>query len=197
MIHNFNDQHIHLLVNAFQNDPMFIKLFKGSSRHRQMSAFFKFIYMRNQLMHGMYLTDSSDTPSYVAFIETPKSKRKYSLINMIQLIIEMIRLVFYIPIKSLNFLSRYDAITLKERPREDHYYLTMIAVCSKKQGHGVGKRVINIIHQIAIDNLDVPNIRLDTEYEKNVSYYEHLGYKLKNQVEVSNLIIYCMEWKKF
>lgn len=197
MNHNFNEQHIHLLIHAFQNDPMFIELFKGSSRNRQMSAFFRFVYKRNQFMHGIYLTDSCDNPSYVAFIEKPKSKRKFTLINLIQLNLEMLRLVFYIPIKSLNFLSQYDAITLKQRPREAHYYLTMIAVSSEKQGQGLGKKLINNIHQLVTDNLNVPIICLDTENDKNIPYYEHLGYKLINQIEVSNFTIYCMAWSKF
>jgi len=196
MIHKFNDQHIHLLISAFQNDPMFIKLFKGSHKHRQMRAFFKFVFIRNQLMNGLYLTDSSDNPSYVAFIETPKNKQNYTFSKKVRLLLEMLRLVLYIPMKSLNYLSQYDSVTSKQRPSEYHYYLTMIGVSSKKQGQGIGKQVIDQIHQIAINNLDNPMICLDTKNEKNVSYYEHLGYKLTNQVEVSKLTIYFMQWRK-
>lgn len=196
MNQSFNDQHINLLIDAFENDPMFVNLFKGSQKHRQMKAFFKFIYTRNQLMQGIYLTDKDHNPSYVAFVEKPKNKQNYTFIRKTQLILEMLRLVFYIPMKSLNYLSRYDSVTSKQRPSEHHYYLTMIGVSSKKQGQGFGKKVINQIHQIAFDNLDVPIICLDTENVKNVSYYERMGYTLTNQVEVSKLLIYFMQWKQ-
>jgi ribosomal protein S18 acetylase RimI-like enzyme len=192
----FNDQHIKLLTGAFQNDPMFTKLFKGSRRHHQMNAFFKFIFIRNQLMNGIYLTDSSEEPNYVAFIEIPKNKQNYTFIRKLRLLLEMLRLVLYIPLKSLNYLSQYDSITVKQRPREDHYYLTMIGVSYEKQGQGFGKQIIDQIHQIASDNLDVPIICLDTENFKNVSYYGRFGYRLTNQVEVSKLTIYFMQWKK-
>lgn len=197
MSNSFNHQHIHLLINAFHKDPMFVKLFKGSTRNRQMKAFFKFIYKRNQLMHGIYLTDSENNPSFVAFIERPKNIR-YPLINRIKLNLEMLRLVFYIPLKSLNLLSQYDAITLKQRPRENHYYLTMIGVSPERQGQGIGKQVINKIHKIVIDDLNASIICLDTENDNNVSYYEHLGYKLTQEVKTSDdLTIYCMLWKQF
>lgn len=195
MHYSFNDQHINLLINAFQNDPMFIKLFKGTHKHRQMNAFFEFIFIRNQLMNGIYLTDSSEKPNYVAFIEIPKNKQNYSFIRKVRLFLEMLRLGFYIPLQSLNYLSRYDSITAKQRPSEEHYYLTMIGVSSEKQGQGFGKQVIDQIHQIANDHLDVPIICLDTENVKNVSYYERIGYKLTNQVEVSKLTIYFMQWQ--
>jgi hypothetical protein len=55
---------------------MFLKLFKGPKRHKEMKAFFEFIYKRNQLMGGIYLTDSSHNPTYVAFLESPKDKGK-------------------------------------------------------------------------------------------------------------------------
>jgi ribosomal protein S18 acetylase RimI-like enzyme len=196
MNNNFNDQHISLLINAFQNDPMFTKLFKGSRRNHQMNAFFKFIFIRNQLMNGIYLTDSSEKPNYVAFIEIPKNKQNYTFIRKVRLLLEMLRLVFYIPLKSLNYLSQYDSITAKQRPREKHYYLTMIGVSSEKQGQGFGKQAIDQIHQIASENLDVPIICLDTENVKNVSYYERIGYRLTNRVEVSKLTIYFMKWEK-
>lgn len=193
MSNPFNNEHIQLLINAFQNDPMFIKLFKGSTKNRQMKAFFKFIYKRNQLKHGVYMTDSKDNPSYVAFIETPKNRHNYVLMDKIQLYIEMLKLAFYIPLKSLNFLSQYDAITLRQRPSENHYYLTMIGVSPEKQGQGIGKMVINNIHKMVIDNPEASIICLDTENFRNVSYYERLGYSLIHEVKISNVSIYCMK----
>ena len=196
MSKQFNHNHINLLMHAFNLDPMFTKLFNGTYKYRQMKAFFKFIYVRNQLMKGIYLTDSEDHPNYVAFIETPKNRYKYPFLNKVRLIIEMIKLAFYIPLKSLNFLSQYDLITSKQRPSESHYYLTMIGVSVEKKGQGIGKEVINRIHQIVIDDLETTMICLDTENKNNVTYYEHLGYKLTQEIYVNDFSIYCMTWKQ-
>lgn len=192
MSNPFNNEHIQLLINAFQKDPMFVKLFNGPTKNRQMEAFFKFIYKRNQLKHGIYLTDAKDHPNFVAFIETP-NVRRYSLFNRVRLNLEMLKLAFYIPIKSLNFLSRYDATTIKQRPRDKHYYLTMIGVSPEKQGQGIGEMVINNIHKMVIDNPESSIICLDTENFRNVSYYERVGYSLIHEVKISNVSIYCMK----
>ena len=196
MIQQFNQQHIHLLIDAFENDPMFVNLFKGLSKHHQMKAFFKFIYLRNHLMKGIYLTDSEEHLSYVAFIETPKNNHKYTLISKARLSVEMLKLAFYIPLKSLNLLSQYDRITSEQRPFENHYYLTMIGVSVEKKGQGIGKKVINKIHQIVISDVNTKMICLDTENKNNVTYYERLGYKLTNEVLTDHFSIYCMTWKQ-
>lgn len=197
MSNHFNNEHIQLLICAFQKDPMFVELFKGPRKQRQMQAFFRFIYKRNQLMDGIYLTDSSNNPSYVAFIETPKNRHSYLLRGKIQLHLEMLKLAFYIPIKSLNFLSRYDAATMKQRPREKHFYLTMIGVSPEKQGQGIGKMVISTIHKMVTDDPEVSSICLDTENLKNVLYYEHLGYSLIHEAKISSISIYCMKKLNF
>lgn len=189
----FSKKHIELLIHAFEQDPMFIKLFKGPRKHRQMNAFFTFVYQRNQLLNDMYLTDDDINPSYVCFIEKPKQRVKLSLKTRLKLILKMLALTCYIPIRSLNFLSRYDAVTKKQRPKENHYYLTMIAVSKEKQGLGIGKTVINTIHDMVIKDPDTHSICLDTENVKNVSYYEHLGYKLTHESKVNGLCIYHMK----
>lgn len=197
MNNHFNNEHIQLLINAFQKDPMFVELFKGPRKERQMQAFFRFIYKRNQLMDGIYLTDSRNNPSYVAFIETPKNRHSYLLRSKIQLHLEMLKLAFYVPLKSLNFLSRYDAATMKQRPHEKHFYLTMIGVSPEKQGQGIGKMVINTIHKMVIDDPEVSIICLDTENLKNVQYYERLGYLLIYEAKISNISIYTMKKLNF
>ena len=146
-------------------------------------------------MEGIYLTDASNNPSYVAFIETPKHRHRYSLKSKIQLYFEMLKLILFIPLKSLNFLSRYDVATMKHRPREKHLYLTMIGVSPEKQGQGIGKMVINTLHKMVIDDPEVSGIGLDTENLSNVLYYERLGFSLIQEVKVSSISVYCM--KKF
>lgn len=189
----FSNKHIELLIHAFEQDPMFIKLFKGPRKHRQMKAFFRFVYQRNQLLGDLYLTDDDINPSYICFMEKPKHRFKLSLKVRLKLILKMLTLTCYIPIRSLNFLSRYDVVTKKQRPKENHCYLTMIAVSKEKQGLGIGKTVINNIHDMIIKDLDTHSICLDTENLKNVSYYEHLGYKLVHESKVNGLSIYHMK----
>lgn len=105
----------------------------------------------------------------------------------------MVKLLLYIPFKSLRFLSQYDKVTLKHRPHKDHYYLTMIGVDPKKQGQGIGKQVIETIHQLVKDDAKAASICLDTENYANVVYYKYLGYVLTHQEKIGDLTIYCMK----
>lgn len=191
MNRHFNHHHLDLLIQAFKKDPMFIKLFYGPKKEQQMASFFKFIYKRNQLMAGKYLSDSDHAPTYVAFLERPKNHK--SIVKNIKLKFEMFKLLFHIPYKSLNFLSKYDKITLEHRPNKDHYYLTMIGVNPQKQGQGIGKKVIETIHQLVKDDAKAASICLDTENYANVVYYKYLGYVLTHQEKIDDLTIYCME----
>ncbi len=189
----FSNKHIELLIHAFEQDPMFIKLFKGPKKHRQMKAFFRFVYQRNQLLGNTFLSDSHIKPSYVCFIEKPKRRHKIRLKDKFKLALKMVTLTFHIPIKSLNFLSKYDTVTKKQRPKEKHYYLTMIGVSPEKQGLGIGKMVINSIHEMVLKDLGVFSICLDTENSLNVSYYERLGYRLTHKSKIRGLPIYHMQ----
>lgn len=193
---HFNESHIQLLIHAFEHDPMIVKLFKGKHKQQQLRSFFRFIYVRNTLMSGIFLTDNNEHPSYVAFIEIPRHKRKFLLVKMLQLYVEMIKLAHYIPLRYLRFLSIYDRITIKHRPRENHYYLTMLAVASHKQGQGIGKNVLNLIHKIVHEDDETSRICLDTQNKDNVNFYERLGYTLTQAVKVKDLVIYCMMWSK-
>ena len=192
----FSNKHIELLIHAFEKDPMFVKLFKGPKKNHQMKAFFRFVYQRNQLLGDIFLTDSGLNPTYVCFIETPIHKHKILLKDNVKLALKMIKLAFYIPIRSLNFLSKYDSIIKKQRPNEKHYYLTMIGVSPEKQGLGIGKMVINSIHEMVHSDHDILSICLDTENPLNVSYYEHLGYSLTHESKIRGLSIYHMQ-KRF
>lgn len=189
----FHKQHIDLLIDAFKKDPMFVKLFKGEKKDRQMRAFFKFVYLRNRYMNGLYITDSNDEPSYVAFVEKPFEITRINIINKLRIQFEMLRLTFFIPFKSLRLLSKYEAITAKHRPKDTHYYLTMIAVCRNMQGQGLGKKVIEQIHSMVSKDSKVSSICLDTENIKNVSYYEKLGYELVCEEQLEEVSIYCMK----
>lgn len=193
---NFNENHITLLIKAFEHDPMIVKLFKGEHKEKQMRAFFNFIYVRNKLFSGIYLTDAMDNPSYVAFIEIPRHKRLMSLTKRMRLYIEMVNLVRYIPLKYLRFLSLYDTIVTKNCPKDHHYYLTMLAVASTKQGKGIGTALLDRIHNVVIADEDTAIICLDTQNKDNVAYYERHGYLLTQAVKVTDLVIYCMAWKK-
>lgn len=197
MDRDFNQEHIRLLMDAFKEDPMFDTLFKGHKRHKQMKAFFRFVYIRNRLLNGVYLTDSKENPTYVGFVETPNNCKKETNRYKMRIRFEMFRLVFFIPLKSLQFLSKYDAITVKHRPNESHYYLTMVAVAPKYQGKGIGKTLINSIHNIVRVDANASSIYLDTENSRNVSYYESLGYDLVCEEKISNVSIYCMKMSIF
>ena len=68
----------------------------------------------------------------------------------------------------------------------------MIGILSTAQGQGLGRKLMQ--HAIQQCNQD-PNssgIALDTENETNIAIYKKWNFALKQQVDVSNIVAYCM-----
>ncbi len=172
-----------LLVDAFQDDPMFVRLFIGPHRQRQMRVFIRFLIKRNQLLKGTIYTDEK---TYVALLDV---QAPVPFINRLLLGLHMLSLVGYIPLKSLRLLNRYQAVAYGAISHPKHYYLTLLGVCPKHQGKGIGKSTLRHIHK------DIPKgtvLYLDTENQKNVAYYESFGYRLIKASAVESMTIYSM-----
>ena len=189
---NINENHVSLLARAFENDPLFTYLFTVKNTKNTSQLLIRILIKRNRVLNGLILTDHSEKPSYVAFLDKPKIIRNVSLMRVLRLSIEMSVLAFQIPMNVLRFLSAYQKLTSSSAPNEPHYYLTMIGVDPSVQGKGLGKKVLDDIHRIVDTSHPPYPIALDTENPKNIAYYESFGYKLMDTKIIEGVEIFCM-----
>ncbi|RCW63939.1 GNAT family N-acetyltransferase [Saliterribacillus persicus] len=189
---NINETHISLLSQAFKDDPMFVYFIADKNDKEQTKKLIRFIVKQNRLLDGLILTDHTTKPSYVAIVDRPRNLRNVSIMAKVRLNIEMLLLIFKLPFPVLRFLTKYQKLSFSSAPNEPHYYVTMIGVDPYCQGKGIGKKVLGEIHEIAKSSQPPYPVALDTENQKNVSFYERLGYELKDTKMIDGLRIYCM-----
>lgn len=69
---------------------------------------------------------------------------------------------------------------------EPHIHLNMIGVKKEAQGLGLGKLLLNHVHQFSKELEESRGVTLSTEVSKNVAFYQRFGYEIIGQAEVGN-----------
>lgn len=65
-----------------------------------------------------------------------------------------------------------------------HLHLNMIGVRREGQGAGLGRRLLNAVHEMSRVDPDSTGVTLTTEDPANVSLYRHFGYELVGEAVV-------------
>ena len=73
-------------------------------------------------------------------------------------------------------------ITEARHPKEPHWYLAVLGTDPAHQGHGVGSALVRHVVE-ATANTETPAY-LETETEANVAYYDRLGFRVIDEVDV-------------
>ncbi len=83
--------------------------------------------------------------------------------------------------------ARYEAFGAACGPFEvetPHLHLSMIGVRRSVQGRGLGRALLDSLHQLSLSEPSSAGVTLTTELEENVSLYQHFGYQLVGSDEV-------------
>jgi GNAT superfamily N-acetyltransferase len=70
-------------------------------------------------------------------------------------------------------------------PTVHHHHLNMIGVRRSHAGTGLGRRLLEAVHQVARQDPDSAGVSLSTEVPQNVELYRHFGYQLLGQASVA------------
>ena len=71
------------------------------------------------------------------------------------------------------------------QPEVPHLHLNMIGVRAGAQGRGLGRELLEHVHQLSVADSESHGVSLTTEVEANIVLYEHFGYRLVGQARVS------------
>ncbi len=86
-------------------------------------------------------------------------------------------------------LARYEAFGAATKPfaiDRPHHHLSMIGVRHSHAGRGLGRVLLDAVHELAESDPASHGVSLTTELEKNVSLYTHFGYELVGHSRVGN-----------
>ncbi len=81
---------------------------------------------------------------------------------------------------------------MRERLREPHYYLGMLAVHPRVRGRGLARALLEDLHAASESHPDSVGVGLDTTNPRNVTLYEHFGYQMVARLRVSGADTWCM-----
>lgn len=76
---------------------------------------------------------------------------------------------------------------------DPHYHLNMIGVLRSHGGRGVGRLLLDAVHDLSLADTGSSGVTLNTEDENNVPLYEHFGYEVTGHQKVTpELETWCM-----
>ena len=71
------------------------------------------------------------------------------------------------------------------QPQDPHIHLNMIGVRKAAQGGGIGRLLLDHVHQSSAEDPNSSGVSLTTELESNVDLYKHVGYEVFGETDVS------------
>ena len=71
---------------------------------------------------------------------------------------------------------------------EPHYHLFMIGVSRSHRGRGLGRVLLDAVHEMSRRDPDSTGVSLTTEVESNVGLYLHFGYDLVGHVKAGDAV---------
>jgi len=84
--------------------------------------------------------------------------------------------------------ARYDELGRAWRPlgvEEPNYHLNMIGVRRSVKGRGIGRRLLDAVHELSDSDPISCGTTLTTEDPANVPLYQHFGYRITGHARIS------------
>lgn len=171
-----------VLSRAFQDSPIFIHLLPDPVERRNKLHYLFEIVVRDGIRHGEVYATSQNLEGLAVWIP---SERGESMSPWRMMRSGALSLLFRF---SRDFSSRQGPVTgfidaaHKRHAPFRHWFLQAIGVDPAYQGKGCASRLLKPM-LARIDRENMP-CYLDTEEEKNVSIYQHFGFKVLEEVKI-------------
>jgi ribosomal protein S18 acetylase RimI-like enzyme len=69
---------------------------------------------------------------------------------------------------------------------DPHYHLNMIGVLKSHAGRGLGRLLLDAVHDLSLKDENSVGVSLNTEDESNVPLYEHFGYEVLGRARATD-----------
>jgi GNAT superfamily N-acetyltransferase len=79
----------------------------------------------------------------------------------------------------------YGAAFARFVPAEYHYHLNVLGVRHAAHGKGYARKLLDYVHALSRDDPQSSGVSLTTENPANVPLYEHVGYRVIGEVEIT------------
>lgn len=169
-----------VLVDAFQHNPIWKKLFKGEADlEKRCHAFFE-TPVRYCLRYGEVYAPSENLEGVIAWLPGKNANMKaWSMIRS-----GAIGAAMRMGLKAGQKMGTVFKPVIEDHHKNmagcNYLYIQVFGVATGLQGKGFGRKLIDA----AIEKCESEGLRLylETETEENVKMYEHFGFKLLKKI---------------
>lgn len=169
-------------MEAYQEYPLHI-WFSGGSYNPQASKIIMQISLKTMMKKAVIYADSSEINGFAVWLP-PGFKGTNSLLFLLN---GGLRLIFYSGFGIIKKLIEYEnaAMSLKKKiTNHNDWYAYNLSVVKKVRGQGLATKLFKPMLDFVSEKKAI--CYLETNNEKNVSLYEHFGFKIAEKSFVPN-----------
>ena len=170
---------VEILSEAFFEDPMIKYVFKDRER-KEIRRLYGVMTKAYAPSSDIYF-DSEEPNGMIQWIDSEKEPGLMAWLRSgaMRMIASPMSALFRL-MKTGMEISK----TQKECMKEHNLHLILLAVLPRKQGMGIGKKLMNLFIQEA-DSRGLP-CYLETQNPSNLGFYESFGFSVVKQIEISS-----------
>ena len=169
---------VEILSEAFFEDPMIKYVFKDRER-KEIRRLYGVMTKAYAPSSDIYF-DSEEPNGMIQWIDSEKEPGVMAWLRSgaMRMIGSPVSSLFRLMKTGMEIFK-----TQKECMKEHNLHLILLAVLPRKQGMGIGKKLMNLFIQEA-DSRGLP-CYLETQNPSNLGYYESFGFSVVKEIEIS------------
>jgi len=166
-----------MLGEAFHEDPIWREIFKNQEEKFPLAFG---VPIKYALKYGKIYSPTSDLEALAAWVPTPYVDTNFWRLIKSGSVLEAAKLGQDIG-KQIDTVFKQINKDRQNLMKGDYVYLSVLGVSPEKQGKGLGTNLVRTFQKNLPPNIP---IYLETESERNVSFYERLGFEVVNKLQV-------------
>ena len=181
---------IEVLFAAFEQDPLMLYFFGNEYQNLAkyvMEYLCNLAHLSNLSLWGATLEGELKG---VALITPPGVASNQNKQEAIALANE--KLAIAVGEAVITRIEAYFQIMEANKPKQPHFYIDILGVMPESQGQGVGKALLEAVNKMSESSPQSCGVALDTENERNLDFYESLGYSVSTITNLDRLKVWSM-----
>jgi ribosomal protein S18 acetylase RimI-like enzyme len=170
------DKSADVLAKSFSDYSMFRHILGEKLNEDNIKIFLKFL-IKYSVLYGKAYASSSELEGIILF--TDMKDYYFSLIRSLRSGVLSLQKLGAESGKKFNEFDRYSLDTHKKNITEPHQYIILLGVDPKKQGQGIGGKLLRFVLKEAKEKGQP--CYLETHGEKNVAIYKKIGFKIVSE----------------
>ena len=170
-----------ILTSAFYDDPVFTWFMrKDSKKENAFKSLFTTVLAKYYLPSIVYKDTGSNSCSIWVDSKDVLTSSELSIPMKIRFLINVTN---WCTLGGVNRFMHLTGLQDDAHPPEPHHYLWAVGVKPEAQGKGLGTKMLSY-HLANLDELQIPAY-LENSKEANFRFYERLGFKQINNIELA------------